>query len=68
MLGRRPSVGIKASLGTQPGRGQYEDRPELWIGFELPEQRFTYVRDGEEIEGARAIGRRFRAPINPNPI
>jgi hypothetical protein len=47
-------------LGIQPGRGQYpQPRHEVYLGFEVPGERATWVKDGKDMEGPKAIGRSF---------
>jgi hypothetical protein len=51
-------------LGFQQGSLQYEARPEIVLGFELPLERFEYRKDGVRIDGPRVISRRFRASMH----
>jgi hypothetical protein len=52
-------------LGLQRGNGKFEPREEVWIQFELPEQRFTYTKNYIKHEGTRSTGRRFRVSMDP---
>lgn len=53
-------VRMIVDLGIQPGRGIYpQPKHELYVGFEVPEERVTYTKDGKEIEGPMAIGRTY---------
>ena len=52
-------------LGIQPGRGQYPaPRHEVYLKFELCNERITYTRDGQQVEGLITIGRTFTASMN----
>lgn len=52
-------------LGLQKGSALYpEPKAQVYIRFELPNERITYERDGKKIEGPMSIGRTFTASMN----
>ena len=56
---------IVADLGLQPGSLAYPaTKPQVYIRFEIPEERVKYDRDGHQVEGAAIIGRIFTASMH----
>lgn len=52
-------------LGLQPGSRMYPDpKPQVYIRFELPQERVEYVKDGQQIEGPMSVGRTFTASMS----
>jgi hypothetical protein len=52
-------------IGMQPGRGKYpQPRHEVYVRFELCNERIKYQRDGKEVEGPMSIGRTFTASMS----
>lgn len=52
-------------LGMQPGSGQYPDpKRQVLIRWEVPEERVSYEKDGQTIEGPLTISRTFTASMN----
>jgi hypothetical protein len=52
-------------LGLQAGSVKYPDpKHQVYIRFELPDERISYTKDGAEIEGPMSIGRTFTASMN----
>lgn len=52
-------------LGLQPGSAQYPDpKHQVYLRFELPQERVSYVKDGETVEGPMSIGRTFTASMH----
>lgn len=52
-------------LGIQPGRGIYPTpRHEVYLRFELSNERIKYEKDGKPIEGPMSIGRTFTASMS----
>ena len=63
--GPRPAICVGViDIGIQGGRGEYDDRPEIVLMFELPGERLDYIKkDGTRIQGPRLISRRFRTSM-----
>ena len=54
-----------ADLGIQPGSGMYpEPKHQIYIRFEVPEERVSYERDGKKMEGPIVLGQKFTASMN----
>lgn len=52
-------------LGLQPGSKVYPDpKHQVYIRFELPDERVTYQKDGQPMEGPMSIGRTFTASMS----
>lgn len=52
-------------LGLQPGSRMYpEPKHQVYIRFELPQERVKYEKDGTTIEGPMSIGRTFTASMS----
>ena len=52
-------------LGIQPGRGMYPTpRREVYIRFELCNERIKFQKDGRDVEGPMSIGRTFTASMS----
>jgi hypothetical protein len=52
-------------LGLQKGSEMYPDpRRQVYIRFELPNERLTFTRDGEQVEGPMVIGRIMTASMS----
>lgn len=52
-------------LGIQPGRGMYPNpRHEVYMRFELCNERIKYQKDGKDVEGPMSIGRTFTASMS----
>jgi hypothetical protein len=52
-------------FGLQPGSTQFpEPKHQVYIRFELPQERIKFERDGKKIEGPMSIGRRFTASMS----
>jgi len=52
-------------LGTQHSDMFDKDTHQVLIGWELPEERISFERDGQTIEGPRAISKTYTASISP---
>lgn len=56
---------IVADLGLQPGSGLYPDpKQQVFIRFEVPEERVEYEKDGKKYEGPVVIGMTFTASMH----
>jgi hypothetical protein len=52
-------------LGIQKNvwQGQEKNKPQVYLGFELPEEQITYTKNGHEVTGPSKIGRTFTSSI-----
>lgn len=56
---------IVADIGKQPGRGMYPTpRQEVHIGFELPNERIEFEKNGKKEHGPRVIGKTYTASMS----
>lgn len=56
---------IVADIGIQPGSGMYPaPKHQVYIRFEIPEERVKYVKDGKEMEGPAVIGNCYTASMS----
>ena len=56
---------IVADLGLQPGSGLYPaPKNQVFLRFEVPEERVEYERDGKKLEGPIVIGSTFTASMH----
>ena len=56
---------IVADLGMQPGSGIYpKDRPKVYLGFQLPNERVEFTKDDRKMSGPRKIGQIYTASMN----
>jgi hypothetical protein len=52
-------------LGLQPGSRMYpEPKHQVYLRFELPQERVKYSKDGVEVDGPMSIGRTFTASMS----
>ena len=52
-------------LGVQPGSGMYpKPKPQVFIRFELPNERIDFEKDGKKMNGPAVIGKRYTASMN----
>ncbi len=52
-------------FGLQPGSSLYpEPKRQVYLRFELPQERVDFERDGKKINGPMSIGRRFTASMS----
>jgi hypothetical protein len=56
---------LVADLGLQPGSGLYPDpKQQVYIRFEVPQERVEYEKDGKRIEGPIVIGNTYTASMH----
>jgi len=56
---------LVADVGLQPGSAAFPDpKRKLFLRFEVPSERTTYTKDGEEKEGPMTIYANFTASMN----
>ena len=54
-----------ADLGIQPGSGMYPSpKRQVFIRFEVPEERVEYEKDNKKYEGPIVIGKTYTASMN----
>jgi hypothetical protein len=54
-----------ADLGVQPGSGMYPaPKRQVFIRWEVPEERVEYERDGKKLEGPIVIGKTYTASMS----
>jgi hypothetical protein len=52
-------------LGIQPGSGLYpKPKPQLYVRYELPNERIDYEKDGKKVNGPCVIGKTYTASMN----
>jgi hypothetical protein len=52
-------------MGLQPGSDTYPTpKHQVYIRFEIPGERVSYIKDDQDIEGPMSIGRTFTASMN----
>ena len=52
-------------LGVQPGSGMYpKPKPQVFIRFELPNERIDFEKDVKKMNGPAVIGKRYTASMN----
>jgi hypothetical protein len=57
-------LNLIADVGLQPGSGMYPDpKHQVYLRWELPNERITYTKDGQEMEGPMSIGRFYTASM-----
>lgn len=56
---------IVADIGLQPGSGLYpKPKQQVYIRFQLPNERVEFERDGKKQSGPAVIGRTYTASMN----
>ena len=56
---------IVADIGLQPGSGMYpQPKNQVYIRFELPNERIQFEKDGKKQEGPQVIGKTYTASMN----
>lgn len=56
---------IVADCGLQPGSGMYPaPKHQIYVRFEVPNERVSYKKDGKDVEGPIVIGQFFTASMN----
>lgn len=56
---------LVVDLGLQPGSGLYPaPKQQVYIRFEVPEERIEYEKDGKKYEGPIVIGKTYTASMN----
>jgi len=54
-----------ADVGLQPGSGAFPDpKVRVFFRFEIPSERITYEKDGQEVEGPTIIYHNYAASMN----
>ena len=43
-------------------------KPRILLTFEVPDERISYEKDGEQLEGPRVIGKQYTASLHENAI
>jgi hypothetical protein len=52
-------------LGVQPGSGLYpQPKPQVYIRFELPNERIEFEKDGKKQTGPAVLGKTYTASMN----
>lgn len=56
---------IVADIGLQPGSDKFpKPKNQVYIRFQLPNERTEYEKDGKKLEGPRVIGKTYTASMN----
>ena len=56
---------LVADLGIQPGSGKFPDpKRQVYIRFEIPDERIQYERDGKQFDGPQVIGSTYTASMH----
>lgn len=56
---------LVVDVGIQPGRGQFPNpKHQIYVRFEIPEERVEYEKDGKTVEGPITLGQFFTASMN----
>jgi hypothetical protein len=51
-------------LGLQPGYQGAKPKHEIYIRWEVPDERIEYTKDGQTVTGPMSIGRRYTLSLN----